>query len=259
MVSVHPISIEETEPHPMAITEIYGTSSQKIQERQHNVLIGLSPRNRFFVEKGRVMDSNFQSYLSFAIAHTRERIGIFVPGFNETANILILDRKSDRKTPFSLYEAEIKARKQEALLIEQLLRFRDDLPQTQAQLVDVFRWRDVIFANPKYVENFRTIETAFRENKEFHKDVIAITRNFIKNNPRHFSQEGIEKLAYYFLREFAVLVGGVEYGSHDYDLLLYPVMTNVQRLIIDVQNGRKYPFLTSKLQMKNRLAALALA
>lgn len=249
----------------MQIGDVYGTTREKIENGKHFPMFGISFGNRFFVErngfegkrKTLTVTPNVHEYIQWAIQYSRSRVAILVPDEIEEYNIQVRDRKNPKA-------AKRLARERGDEIQSSIEHFRDSLGENLVQSVDIRRWKDVAEDYEAYEINFSVIEEEFLKGGNFYLEVRNFVDSFLKNSPRNKIPESErDNLCYYFLKEAAVLIGGFEYRSDEgnmvvADLLLYPFIAGVQRLIIDIQNGKRYNHLIKRLELRSSLAAVAL-
>lgn len=239
----------------MVINDVYGTTKKRVKNREHFPMFGISLGNKFFVKGNRLTD-NVMNYINWAVKNTRDRVAILIPDSIEAINIFYRGEKG------TLESSEKLANRKGQAAQDQLMRIRDLMPIEEGELIDIRRWKEVGEGCERYDKNFSVTDREFLARKDFYKEVRSIVDRLVSVSPKKDSEANRDKLCYYFLREAAGLFGGFEYtknGDTLYaDLLMYPVISNVQKLIIDIQNGDKYYNITKDLDLKVQLSTISL-
>lgn len=232
-----------------------GITRFDIEERRKSIVVGVSLGNRFFSEV------NLNAYLRWAVSHTRDRVIVVIPDRLYAINLRHKDRKSEARA------ARMAARLGQRMrdIVE---RTRDGMPLHHAEKVTLAMWDEAVGLSDKYPNNIIALRERFQEDKGsgntgFYARVMRLVDTFLNNAKRAgTSQERQEALCEYFLQEFAVLVGGLEHESDGlstlYELLPYPILDDVQRLIVDIQDGSMYPDLRERLIARGRLSFVQL-
>jgi len=236
----------------LIIQDCYETTEEKITQKEHSIFVGVSLGNSFFDKE------NLENYIRWALQHTRDRIAVFIPDELEAINIHFKDRKS-------MGRSLSRAKKKGKHVREFVEHIRETVPVEQGELIDILHWEDV-GDSEKYRNNQGIIQEVFQEDKGkengFHSEVQGFVDRFLNNSGKQLSETRKEGLCQYFLEEFSVLVGGLEHclksRTHVYELLPYPILDDVQRLIIDIQNNERFPIFKEQLIMNGKLSSIAL-
>jgi len=91
----------------------------------------------------------------------------------------------------------------------------------------------------------------FKNNAEFNNEIIGIVKESIKSDK--LNEIDYERLAIYVLEELPFLICGVESDDIVYGLQPYPGISKIDYLTVDLQDGLRFPDITHKLRIKNKL------
>ena len=95
-------------------------------------------------------------------------------------------------------------------------------------------------------------QDAFEKNLEFRKTIIDITKNTPHIRNLDLKESQYEKLSRYVIDELPMLISGIRKDGIAYELLPYPGFANIDYLAMDVQEGKTFPYITRKLNIKNK-------
>lgn len=241
----------------LRIGKILGTTREAILAQKESIVIGVSLGNQFFDLE------NLRAYIHWAIEHTRDRVAVLIPDKIHAINLANKSSRvsSDRAMRLAIREGE--------KIIDHFNRIRDALPQHLAELLDILVWDDVTKGSDKYSLNIKVIKAAFwyskgKEEGLYHEAMLFVN-NYIQGigrKPEDFTLDRKENLCEYFLQELSVLIGGVDYkhGSQirRAELLPYPYIDQMQKLIFAIQEGRVFPELRKKLVVRGQISFLGL-
>lgn len=231
----------------MRIEKYLNTNKKEVDDRVHNIWIGISLGNKYFTH------DRIQKYIEWAVAHTKERVLVVIGDIIHAANIEIF---SDR-TPQAALRKALKLGDERYTEIQAIV---DRLPKELQEKVRIVRWREVIDAS-HYQHNLRIIKGAYATNSAF----TATIRSIVKAGRPDRSKEietlpdvAFDKLAEYVLNEIPHFINGVQgYGEEVvYTLIPYPGLSLLDQFLIDLQTGIIFPEIKSQLQLENKIAIL---
>lgn len=182
----------------MKIGECLGTTKEEVESKKFNIWIGISLGNKYFTKE------NIEKYILWALEHTKEDVLIviadrlyaikleFLDNYNKLRAFRVASRYGDDK------EREIN-------------EILTKIPKEKMKLVKVARFKDII--NTKYYEcRLELLEEYYKKNKEFHDYIVEIVKE-IYGTKKTLSDERIDSLAGYALKEIPIFLNGPYYGE----------------------------------------------
>lgn len=220
----------------MRITTYLNTTESDLQSRKFNIFIGISLGNKYFSKE------NIKDYLLWALENTKEKVAILIPDKIHAVNYEVRSKYSkERAGNLAFREGEkVKA------VVENI--FSEIEPEKRA-LVNILKWESIETNEHKCMVDI--LHKEFENNKDFRNSILEIVKENIQSEK--LTDSDYEKLATYPLEELPMLVSGIEYDGLVYDLLAYPGISKIDHLAIDLQEGKDFPEITKKLNVRAKL------
>jgi len=220
----------------MRIATYLNTNEADLQSKKFNIFIGISLGNKYFSEE------NIKDYLLWALENTKEKVAILIPDKIHSINYEI-------KSGYSKDRAEKLAFREGEKIREMVENILAKLSSKKRALVDILKWENIQTSEHKFM--VETLQKEFETNEEFKNLIIEIVKENVQSEKMNNSD--YEKLAIYPLEELPMLISGIEYNGLRYDLLPYPGISKIDHLTIDLQEGKSFPEITKKLNIKIKL------
>jgi tRNA-dependent cyclodipeptide synthase len=222
----------------MQIKSYLNTTQREVDVKGMNILLGVSLGNRYFNK------TNIENFLLWSLDHTKSKVAILIADDIQTINYHIRNGYSKERAK------KVASRKGEEM--ETVIReVTSCLNPTERKRVVILRWHDI--ETSEYSEKLKVIKKAFQQNVEFKKRVLGIVQDY---NTKTSSGDILEQLAEYLLRELPILIEGVHHEKHVYELLLYPGLSGIDNLAVELQEGKVFPKISSSLHITSKLKIL---
>ena len=232
----------------MIIKNYLNTTKEEVESKKYNVWIGISLGNKLFTSE------NIKEYILWALDNTKEDVLVVIGDGLHAINLEVLDGL--QRIAAVRKAIRIGDKKQEE--IDSILK---ELPNEKAKLVKVVRFQHVTAS--KYHEyRLGILLEEFRNNKSFHDFVIKVLKENKKVRDSDLSNEKLNSLALYVLKELPLYINGAKYGGlpehggKTYLLQPYPGLGLLDKLLINLQNGKSFPGLVQKLKITDKIAIL---
>lgn len=231
----------------MEITTYLNTSKEEVENKTHNIWIGISLGNRYFTKE------HITEYIKWAIENTKEKVLVVICDALHAINIEVLDKR----TPEVSFQRAIKIGDQKYAEAQSII---DDLPGVYKNKINLVRWKDIL-GSENYKNNLGVIIDEFKQNSEFHDYIIDIVKQGRPDRAETISKlsaERLDRLAEYILNELPHFINGVQgYGDGTiYTLLPYPGINKLDELCIGLSNKNMFTELANKLNLTNKIAIL---
>ena len=231
----------------MRIASWINTTREEVEARRHHVWLGISLGNRYFSA------AHVGGYVGWALAHTRERVLIVIGDALQAINIEILDSR----TPHHALKRAMKLGDARHAEVSALVA---TLPDADRRRVRVAHFAEVAEAET-YRQNLAAVEEAYRGHSGFRAHVQAMVR---AGRPDHadkiarLSEDKLDRLAEYILKELPLYVDGVEAQGEPevFTLSLYPARTALEELVTGLHGGTLFPEIGARLRLDNPIAML---
>lgn len=221
----------------MKITSYLNTTEKDVSEKKFNVCLGLSLGNKYFTPE------HIESYLIWAIENTKDKVLVLIPDEIQAINYEV----KNQYTPKRAYDVAMRKGKE----LEELLRkiiTNSNLPTSK---ITILHWTDL--KSSHYLDTLRIIKNFFEENVEFRNAIVQMVKETPHIESLNLSEEDHAKLAQYIINELPVLINGADFQTTWYTLFPYPGFANLDYLAIDLQEGKSFPELTKKLDIRNTM------
>lgn len=220
----------------MRIVSLLNVTEQDLVAKKFNIFIGISLGKKYFSKE------NTQAYIEWALQHTKEKVAVLIPDKIHAVNYEVKNNYSPERAAAHARRKGDEVEMNVAAIINKL-----NIPSSKLEIV---HWNEI--ENGSYLQMLDVLRVAFHENPVFHKTVIEITKNAPRMGTEELSDAQYEKLSEYVINELPMLISGFEKDSVDYNLLPYPGFVDIDYLAIDLQEGKTFPDITKKLNIKNK-------
>lgn len=231
----------------MRIASHLNITAEEIQNKKHNIWIGISLGNKYFTKE------NIEEYIIWALANTKESVLVVIPDALHAINLEILDRRSSNK---ALAKA-VKIGDEKNKEIEEII---STLSEEEKGKIKVVRWKDIL-NHDSYKQNIELIKNEYKNNPEFHDLILDITKSGRLDRSERISkmtEVELDRLADYVLYELPHFVDGVQaYGSDlIYTAISYPGLNKLDELAVGLSNKTMFPELADKLNLTHRIGII---
>lgn len=231
----------------MKIEKYLNITQEELERRGHNIWLGISLGNKYFTAE------HIEKYITWALAHTKERVLIVIGDTIHAANIEVLDGR----TPRHAMRRALKLGNDRHAEISAVIA---TLPPERQALVRLARFDEVTEAG-HYRHNLQVVDEAYERNPSFRETIRTIVRTGRKDRTEkiaHLADEKLDRLADYILDELPLYANGVQANGEEttYTLTLYPALTMLDELCAGLQQGTRFPEVAARLDLANRIAIL---
>jgi tRNA-dependent cyclodipeptide synthase len=221
----------------MRITNYLNTTEEAVRNKEFNICLGLSLGNRYFTPE------RIRSYLLWSVENTKDKVVVIIPDKIQAINYEVKNGYSPKR---ALAVAMRKGDELEATLRKIIAE--SHVPESK---VHILHWGNL--EDEHYVDTLRVIKEAFEHNQQFRNDIIQMVRETPHIQTLGLSEPDLVKLAQYIVNELPVLINGVTIAGEWYSLFPYPGFAKLDYLALDLQEGKTFPELTAKLDIRNKL------
>jgi|SRR3989344_1285314 len=220
----------------MRIEAFLNINEHDFYSKKFNILIGISLGNKYFSEE------NIKNYLLWALENTKDKVAILIPDKIHSVNYEVKSRYSKgRAEKLALREG-----KKIKNFCENIL---SQINPEKWALVEILSWENI--ETDEHNNMAVVLREEFGKNKKFKNLIIEIVKESIQSTG--LTDFDYEKLSAYPLEELPILISGIEYRGTRYNLLPYPGVSKIDHLAIDLQEGKNFPEITEKLNIKEKL------
>ena len=220
----------------MRIEAFLNINEHDFYSKKFNILIGISLGNKYFSEE------NIKNYLLWALENTKDKVAILIPDKIHSVNYEVKSRYSKGRA--------------EKLALREGKKIKNFCENTLSQinpekwaLVEILSWENI--ETDEHNNMAVVLREEFGKNKKFKNLIIEIVKESIQSTG--LTDFDYEKLSAYPLEELPILISGIEYRGTRYNLLPYPGVSKIDHLAIDLQEGKNFPEITEKLNIKEKL------
>lgn len=230
----------------MHIKTYLNTTQKEVEEKKFNIWIGVSLGNKAFTP------NLIREYITWSLKYTKSDVLIVVGDSLQAINLQFLNGYNRIR---ALKKALRDGDKKE-LQIQDIIstHFAKNI-----QKIKLVRYNHVIAS--KYHEyRLAVLNQAYRENIRFKSRILSILNENKKVSSKKLPPETIDCLAQYVLKEIPVYLNGAKYGGlpihggTTYTLQIYPGISLIDSLLMDLQSGNTFPELSKKLHITNKIA-----
>lgn len=228
----------------MKLDRTLGIPEREILDRRHNIWVGVS-NSRWFNTPG-----NLEGLIRWSLAHTREKLLIWIPGRLYAVSINHIEKQSRARALREGFaaEARFRARIDEMFLATPVERKRIRIADYDETLT------------PRMCRRRSVLYRAFSEEGAFYHRLIEIAEEFLISRGRTVSKRRLEASALYQLQELHMFLSPVQMVHDDttYAVETYPGLGKYDQLVRDLVEGRVFPQLTRQLMLTSRCGIASL-
>ena len=184
---------------------------------------------------------SIKDYLLWALENTKEKVALLIPDKIHAVNYEVKSDYSKQRADKLAFREGEKVKK----LCEEIIA---EMSEENRVRVKILKWEDIETVEHKNM--VAVLHREFEQNEDFKNLVVEIVKENIQNE--QLSESDYKKLATYPLEELPMLVNGIECEGTRYDLLPYPGVSKIDRLALDLQEGKNFPEITKELNVKTK-------
>jgi len=132
-------------------------------------------------------------------------------------------------------------------VVKDIIR-ESNLPKSKIRIV---HWKEL--EDEYYLNTLKKIQDVFENDQKFRDTIIGMVRETSHIASLKLQDPDFVKLSQYIIDELPILINGVCLDGDSYSLFPYPGFAKLDYLALDLQEGKSFPELTSKLEIKNKL------
>lgn len=222
---------------PVRIVKILDGSQAELEGRKYNIFVPISLGNLYFTKE------RVRELVLWALEHTRDCVAILICDNIHAINYEVLRRMNKRQSAAaarSLGDNKLN-------MAERIIR---SLPREQRGRVLAVRWDDI--EKDTFAETQNTLRGEYRTSIQFKAEVHRIVRVALKQKAPD-DLKAINRLGDYVIAEMPLMLNGIYVRGKKYEVFLYPGLSELDALMSDIQNRRKFPDLAAKLKLTKRL------
>lgn len=222
----------------LEIEKTLGIPAEEVLTKQHNLWIGVSSSVWFRTE------GNLERLVEWALAHTREKLLVWIPGRLYAVNVNHIDKKSRAQALRKGYAEQQRFEERVAAAVST----RD--PEERRRVV-ITNYDSVL--TPTLVRRRSLFYRAFSEEGEFYRRVMEVTEDVLRARGRTITPQRTEAAAIFLLQELAMFISPLTTNDDpatSYTAELYPGIGKVDQLARDLVEGDVLPALTEKLALE---------
>ncbi|MBD3339338.1 MAG: tRNA-dependent cyclodipeptide synthase [Candidatus Lokiarchaeota archaeon] len=222
----------------VTVEKIINSDLGKVQSKRYDIFLGISLGNKYFTKE------NIKEYILWALENTKEKVAVLIVDKIHAVNYEVRNKYSkERALSVAIRHGEEKIR-----MIEKIV---NSLPKERQEKVSIVRWQD-IEKDQQYIEVEKIIRDAFSDNKNFYNAIIGVVKENVDLNIIKMDDSDYEKLANYTISELPVLISGFTFQGTTFDLIPYPGIGRIDDLVVEIQNGKRFPSISKALNIKNK-------
>jgi len=217
----------------MNLYNIRGGSREDLENHKYNIGVGISIGNKWFNVE------NILELVKWSLKYTRERVTVYVADSIHALNIEAREGKDHIRAK------DVALRKGNEILDAVKERVNETLSVDEIRKIDFIHWDSLV--NSLYEEKLAYLYKFFEENEEFRGAITNLVKRFIAKEKRSFSEAAIKKMCYYILEELPELIARVNVGKISYDAYIYPIDTDLNYFVEQLQKGDIFPEIRVKI------------
>lgn len=207
----------------LVIEKTLGISAEEVLARKHDLWVGVSNTGWF--------EEHVERLVLWALAHTKTKLLVLVPGRLWAVNLNHVDNKSRARALRLAFAKEA----------QYIKRIRDALPADAVSQVRIVGYDEVLTAG--YVHWRELFYRAFSEEGPFYDRVMDITRDYLVSRGRTIDKDRLEAAALYQLQELPMFLGPLQTigDGASYAVNVYPGLGKFDALVRDIIDGGVLP------------------
>jgi tRNA-dependent cyclodipeptide synthase len=226
----------------MKIIKCLGAKKEEVESKKFNIWIGVSLGNKYFTKE------NMKKYIEWALENTKEDVLIVIADRLHAINLEVLD-KYNKLRAFRV-SSRLGDKKE-----KEVLEIISELSEQKRKLIKIKRLREIV--NTKYHDyRLEIIFEEFKKNKSFRDHIVNIVKDNKKSAPHTLTEERVNKLAEYILRELPLYLNSPYSENKYYQCTIYPGLGLIDELIVGLHAGKLFPDFSKKLKIHNQIAII---
>ncbi|MBR9701305.1 tRNA-dependent cyclodipeptide synthase [Candidatus Pacearchaeota archaeon] len=207
---------------------VFGTTSEEISKKKHNIFIGVSISNKKLDEK------MAYDYLRWSVKNTKEKVAVVIADELDIVNYEIFSSYSSGK---ARKRAEREGEKFKGIFERAIKK----LSEKDQDKVIIYKWSDV--KRSKNYDGLREFVTkSYEEYPEFKSGVLFFVKKYIRKRGKLKileNKEKIDRLATYLFGELPTLLQGIYLDGIHYDICIYPTYfaSGMSQFVTDLLAG----------------------
>jgi tRNA-dependent cyclodipeptide synthase len=232
----------------MRIESYFGTTPERITNKEHNIYLGMSMGNRYFTKE------NIETYLKWAVENTKDNVVVLIADRIHAFNYEVFNGY----TPKQALDAAINHGNIVENTVRKVinrLKNGKTIPKN-SEMIKIAKYDEIV--HPYYKEKLEIVLNEYKTNIDFKMTIQEIVLQNLqkrKDIDKISSDKSLDKLAQYILYETPLLINGIEYKNKRYDLYPYPAK-NVSEFIFKLQQGTIFKKLSEKLEITHPAASI---
>jgi tRNA-dependent cyclodipeptide synthase len=225
----------------MKIVKCFGTTLERIANKEHNIYVGISPGNKYFTKE------RIYRYLEWALQNSREPPLLLIPDTLQAHNYEAFKNYE----PAQARTAALRHGENEVNKAKHIInRLKAQYPSST---IEIARGEDVT-NNDLFRTRLPVVFDEYAQNPEFAQTINnIITTNLLETKKKEIlTDKNICTAARYILIEIPLFLDMI-YRGRRYDLLPYPGNTMAQ-FMDDLQTFQIFPELGKKLGIERKIA-----
>ena len=221
----------------MRVTNYLNTNENEVSSKSFNICLGFSLGNKYFTYEHK------KSFIDWAYKNTKDTIAIIIPDKIQIVNYEV-------KNKYNPIRAKNVAMRKGLEIEQDVRKICRELNISESKF-KIVHWQDL--EDEKHLKTVAVLEEEFKNNMKFHEAVIEMVKEPLHIQNLNLAQKDYEKLAQYIINELPMLINGLEINGVWYTLFPYPGFASLDYLALDLQEGKNFPEITSKLDIQNKL------
>lgn len=224
----------------MKITQYRGTSEDKLITNVHNIWLGISLGNKYFTLE------HLEDYIRSSLDLVKEKMLIIIADQPQAVNYEVFE-KIKPKT------ANAKACRNGQKIFDVVNEIILPLPKELQEKIDVIKWGE-LSKTVWYRHRYEIFCSEFLTNFDFKSKLVEIVKLNMGERIKHLQSQELVKLCEYVLKELPIFMGAMSYKDIVYDLHIYPGLSLMDDLILDIQEGILFPNILKQITITKPLA-----
>ncbi len=226
----------------MIIKSYLNCTEQDVKSKKFNIFVGISLGNKYFSKE------NIRKYVLWALENTKEDVLVLIADANNAINYEVLNAYN----PERALQVALRKGDETEESIKKIVR---GLPKKKHLLVKIGRWKDAR-KSKYYKDKIKIFLNEFQENKAFHDFIIKIVQENLGSKAKTMDLRKLEKLSLYVLDELPIFLNGVEFEEKRYNLHPYPGISDLDDLLMGLQDSVLFPEIAKMLKIKHKIAVV---
>lgn len=218
------------------IKKVIDGSQEEIENGKYNIFVPISLGNLYFTRE------RLKGLTEWAIEHTKERVVILVADKIQAINYEVLrdmDKEQSKKAALRLGDDFVG-------MAERVIR---SLSPEQQNKVSIARWEDI--ESDEFIQMQKIVKEEYISNTDFKTEVHNIVKDVFTDRIPN-TEGAVNRLGDYVVEELPLKFKGITVKNYHYGIFLYPGLGNIDFLVSDIQNRKKFSGLADRLQLTEK-------